>query len=484
MVMPPILSPVPLLSRSARRSIVVGVALSVAALMFAVSVTGQPPASGPASGEAEHFKYASIGIEENEGLPYWIWQALPRMFPEKLPGPGGYSSFGIIWEQGKEMPVGFTKKRVSGVDRVAINCAFCHTAIVRTARDAAPMIVPGGPSNQLDPQAYVRFLQAAATDPRFNAGEVMTAIDQLTDLSWLDRLQYRFLYIPGVRKALEKQKRDLAWMDAQPRWGRGRIDPFNRVKFSYLRQPVDATIGNSDMVPIWNMRPRMGMRLHWDGLAGPLREVVLSSALGDGATPKSIDLKSLERMENWLLDVKPPKYPYPVDGALAAVGEQVFTAECARCHAFGGARTGTVIPIAEIGTDRHRLDMWTKGAADAYNAYGEKYPWDFDAFAKTDGYVAMPLDGVWLRAPYLHNGSVPSLYDLLASPDKRPTLFFRGYEVYDPDRVGFVSSGPDAERVGFKFEASVAGNASAGHTYGVDLPDDRKRALVEFLKTR
>jgi hypothetical protein len=128
--------------------------------------------------------------------------------------------------------------------------------------------------------------------------------------------------------------------------------------------------------------------------------------------------------------------------------------------------------------------MWTAGAAGAYNAYGEAYPWDFDAFQKTDGYVAVPLDGVWLRAPYLHNGSVPSLHDLPLPPDKRPTSFVRGYDVYDPDRVGFVSAGAKAERVEFKYDTSLRGNSSQGHVYGAGLPDDRKRALIEFLKTQ
>jgi mono/diheme cytochrome c family protein len=451
-----------------------------AALARIVPAEAEPD---PAS-ETEHFKYGSIGIEQTEGLPYWIWQVLPRMFPEKLPGPGGYSSLGLIWEKGRELPIGFAKRRINGTDRVAVNCAFCHTSSVRVTPDAAPMIVPGGPSHQFDPQAYVRFLQAAAGDPRFRAGNVMREIDELTDLSWFNRLRYRFLYIPGVRSALAKQRRDLAWMDAQPAWGPGRIDPFNRAKFSYLRQPVDGTVGNSDMVPIWQMRARRGLLLHWDGLNGPLREVVLSSALGDGASPRSMDLGSLERVETWLLDVAPPRFPYPVDAALAAAGEKIYSAGCAECHAFNGARTGTVVPLAEVGTDRNRLDMWTSNAAAAYNAYGEKYSWDFDAFQKTDGYVAMPLDGVWLRAPYLHNGSVPSLRDLLAPAENRPAVFHRGYDVYDPERVGFVSSGPDAERLGFRYDTSLRGNGNQGHAYGTDLPQEQKRALIEFLKTQ
>ena len=55
------------------------------------------------------FKYGSIGAENDAGIPYWIFFVLPRMFPEKLPGPGGYASLGVAWEQGQELPIGFTK---------------------------------------------------------------------------------------------------------------------------------------------------------------------------------------------------------------------------------------------------------------------------------------------------------------------------------------------------------------------------------------
>src|SRR5690242_17038298 len=56
------------------------------------------------------FKYGSIGAEWDAGIPYWIFYVLPRMFPEKLPGPGGYAAFGVAWEPGQELPIGFTKK--------------------------------------------------------------------------------------------------------------------------------------------------------------------------------------------------------------------------------------------------------------------------------------------------------------------------------------------------------------------------------------
>ena len=431
----------------------------------------------------EQFKYGSVGIESEEGLPYWIWQVLPRVFADKLPRPGGYAAFGFQWEPGKELPVGFSKVDLYGGPRVAINCAFCHTASVRTSELEPPRLIAAGPGNQINPQAYVKFLQAVAEDPRFDSGELLDAIGGLTSLSWRQRMQYRYILIPAAKKALRRQRQDYDWMYRNPVWGPGRIDPFNPVKFGILKLPVDQTIGNSDMVPIWNMKARQGMSLHWDGLSASLREVVLSSALGDGASRKSIQLPGLARIEEWLLQVQPPAYPYDVDKALAGEGSAIYVQQCAQCHAPGGKRTGTVVPVEEVGTDRHRLDMWTPAAPVAYNNYTNGYSYDFTGFRKTNGYVAVPLDGVWLRAPYLHNGSVPSLQELFEPVSGRRSTFYRGYNVYDPVRVGFVSEGDGVKHAGMLYDTSLPGNSNAGHLYGVELTPAQKKALIEYLKT-
>jgi hypothetical protein len=454
------------------------------ALLIACASGGRmsPDATPTFDAVEDQFKYGSVGIESEEGIPYWIWQVLPRMFADKLPRPGGYASFGFAWEPGRELPVGFSKAELFGGPRVAINCAFCHTTLVRTKPLEPPQIVAAGPGNQINPQAYVRFLQACAADERFNADEILSAIGRITRLSWMQRMRYRFLLIPAMKKALVRQAGDYAWMNRNPDWGPGRIDPFNPVKFGILKQPVDTTIGNSDMVPVWNMKARNGMSLHWDGLSTSLRDVVLSSAIGDGASRKSIHLQNLERIERWLLEVRPPAYPFDIDTTATADGRAVFEQRCAQCHAPGGARTGSVIPVEEVGTDRHRLDMWTAASPVAYNRFADGYPWDFTAFRKTNGYVAVPLDGVWLRAPYLHNGSVASLEELLNPSGRRPT-FYRGYDVFDPVRVGFVSDGEAAQRMGMAYDTSKPGNGNAGHTYGVELTPAQRKALIEYLKT-
>ncbi|MBE9007921.1 cytochrome c [Fortiea sp. LEGE XX443] len=430
----------------------------------------------------EHFKYGSIGTEPSQGVPYWIWLVLPRIFPDKLPGAGGYTSLGITWEEGKETPVGFTKKTI-GFPRVGITCAVCHTATYRTSPVEKPYIFPAGPSNKFDLQGYIRFLGAAASDPRFNADYILDEIKYNHDFSWVENLLYRFLIIPQTKKALLQQNTDFEWMNSRPNWGPGRIDPFNPVKFNTLKLPKDDTIGNSDMMPIWNQKLHKGSALHWDGLETSLKETVQTGAIGDGATKDSLPVADLQRVEDYITELAPPKYPFAIDEQLASKGNQVFANTCASCHAFGGERTGTVIPVEEVGTDRHRLDMWTQQAADTYNHFGDGYPWDFSQLRKTNGYVSVSLDGLWIRAPYLHNGSVPSLEDLLEKPENRPKTFYRGYDVYDSLRVGFVSEGKEAERVGFKYDTTVAANSNQGHLYGTDLSNNDKKALIEYLKT-
>ena len=189
------------------------------------------------------------------------------------------------------------------------------------------------------------------------------------------------------------------------------------------------------MVPILNMKARQGMSLHWDGLSASLARSGAQQRAWRRREPQSrSSLPNLERIEKWLLEVQPPTYPYPMSiKALAGGGTRRSTKSSARSATRpAGARTGTVVPVEEVGTDRHRLDMWTPAAPVAYNKFAEGYPWAFTGFKKTNGYVSVPLDGVWLRAPYLHNGSVPTLQELFDPVESRRATFYRGYNVFDP----------------------------------------------------
>lgn len=98
-------------------------------------------------------------------------------------------------------------------------------------------------------------------------------------------------------------------------------------------------------------------------------------------------------------------------------------------------------------------------------------------------YKSRPLDGIWATAPYLHNGSVPNLFELLLPPEKRSTSFPVGTRLFDPKLVGY-STDRNAPGNGFVFDTSLAGNSNAGHDYGASrLTDADRWALIAYLKT-
>jgi RoxA-like, cytochrome c-like len=436
------------------------------------------------------FKYGSIGGEYDAGIPYWIFYVLPRMFPEKLPGPGGYASLGVAWEQGQELPIGFTKK-VIGFPRVANNCAACHTASYRKSPNDNPVFVPTGPNHTLNLEAFFRFLVDCAKDPRFNADEILGQIALVYKLSWLDKLIYRFILIPITKSRLLEREQQFAWIYRKdfPEWGRGRDDAMNLTKYFMIRAPMDNSVGPTDMPSIWNLqkyKPEKGMLMNLAGDSHDARSVIIDSALGLlGAAPhnKQDFLQQVAWLEKYLSTYPAPKYPFPIDRAKAKSGQAVFERNCASCHA--SERTGTRVPVSEVGTDPERLGTWSKQAAIESNQKVRSFGIERRGLVETEpsGYIAAFLDGIWLRAPYLHNGSVPTLRDLLKPTVDRPKIFYRGYDVYNPADVGFVTQGKEAEHVGTKFDVRERSNSNRGHEYGTQLPAGEKDALIEYLKT-
>ncbi|HHJ37915.1 MAG TPA: cytochrome c [Methylothermaceae bacterium] len=452
----------------------------------------------------EHFKYGSIGSEPMSGLPYWIWKVLPVMFPEKIPGGDDYRAFGFLYEENKDLPVGVSKRRVQGIDFVWLNCAVCHTGTVRESPDAPRQMYLGMPANNFRLYPFVQFLREVALDNRFTAGNVLAAIEAMGgDLDWFEKLAYRYVVVDRVRGSLIGLRQQLAFLDQQPLWGPGRVDTFNPYKaiqfhFPMNQLPRKELVGPADYPSIWHQRPRQGMLLHWDGNNPSVEERNKSAALGAGVTPVTIDLKRIKRIEDWLWDFNPPPYPKPVNPALAKRGEVLYDEYCADCHGKqeNGAyvfdtqrfkRLGTVAPLQNIGTDPGRLDSYSEALAANQNTLYAGYPWRFSHFRKTHGYANMPLDGLWLRAPYLHNGSVPTLRDLLEPATNRPAVFYRGYDVYDWEKIGFISNvAQEKGRTFYRFETREPGNANTGHegpAYGTHLSPADKDALVEYMKT-
>ena len=95
-------------------------------------------------------------------------------------------------------------------------------------------------------------------------------------------------------------------------------------------------------------------------------------------------------------------------------------------------------------------------------------------------YKARPLNGIWAAAPFLHNGSVPNLYEVLLPPDQRSKQFTVGRREFDPMKVGFVTEPAEGA---FLFDTTLKGNGNGGHLYGTNLPAADREAIIEYLKT-
>ena len=191
----------------------------------------------------------------------------------------------------------------------------------------------------------------------------------------------------------------------------------------------------------------------------------------------------------YIKSIEPPKYPKQIDNSLAEEGEEVFVNNCSKCHGTYGNNEyypNLLIPAPIIQTD----SLLYKG--------NQQNPQFIDWFNKSwfaqgdnparlvpfDGYIAPPLDGIWITAPYLHNGSVPTLHALLNSKE-RPKYWKRDFSnpKYDYDNVGWVYETPEKPKRRTVYNTTLPGYSNNGHTFGDKLSEPERKALIEYLKT-
>ena len=248
----------------------------------------------------------------------------------------------------------------------------------------------------------------------------------------------------------------------------------------------------------------------------------------------SVDFTHLDRIEDDLYALKSPQWPEAILGTLdrqrVQRGAHIYAEACVSCHALSDRNDPkrelkTVItPVDEVGTDPRMADNFlaSKSTSGAFEGkkVGVLFGPELSADAQTSdlvihaavgaalghplasvrdavgsfhrvlktpadqprrGYKARPLSGIWASAPYLHNGSIPSLVELLKAPGERVTAFAVGNREFDPATVGLAAS--SAAAGSSTFDVSLPGNSNSGHTYGTGLDADSKRDLLEYLKS-
>lgn len=250
----------------------------------------------------------------------------------------------------------------------------------------------------------------------------------------------------------------------------------------------------SDVPAWWNVRKKQSLYYNGMGRGDPAR---LIQQIGVVMITDARDAeRTLPRMQDvlaYIRTLKPPRHPGPIDEALRLAGERIFNDRCADCHGTYGAHEtypNKLIPLEKIGTDPVYAErLRSSPLHDWFNK--SWFARDGAAYADVKlAYIAPPLDGVWCTAPYFHNGSVPSLETVLDSR-KRPARWRRSFseDDYDVDSPGWrfeelppiaPEDGPPARE---DYDTSTRGCGNGGHTFGDDLTDEERRALIEYLKT-
>ena len=191
----------------------------------------------------------------------------------------------------------------------------------------------------------------------------------------------------------------------------------------------------------------------------------------------------------YIKTIEPPKYPNPINRELAIDGAAVFINNCSGCHGnYGSEETypNLLIPGSIIQTDSllYKSNYQNPQFIDWFNKswYATSdHPANLEP---SSGYVAPPLDGVWITAPYLHNGSVPTLEALLNSKT-RPVYWERNFKKpeYDYENVGWkyvTKDSADSKKV---YNTTLPGYGNYGHTFGDKLSEQDRKAVIEYLKT-
>ena len=248
--------------------------------------------------------------------------------------------------------------------------------------------------------------------------------------------------------------------------------------------------------PWWRMAKKPAMFNLGEGRLDHARIMMAASML---CTDNVEDLKAIDAyapdIRAFIASLTAPSYPFPIDGALVEAGRDVFLANCSHCH---GSYEGEddyparLVPIELVQTDSTLVDFALNEGAPYIDWFNRSFYGELSTIAPGSGYVAPPLDGIWATAPFLHNGSVPTIAMVLNSA-QRPRYWqlevndASDPQSYDQVRMGWAFS----ELPGGKSDASdiriydtdLPGYGNGGHTFGDHLSADDRLAVIEYLKT-
>ena len=424
-----------------------------------------PPSPQRAGDSARGYRYLTTGDFLKSGFPYDFF----------IMAKG--KSTNHLHRDGKNANVDFGYNVVTNADSIDIvipTCMQCHAGIfdgkliVGLGNSAIDLTDFGSKAKQL---ALLKSWKLTA--PRkYNAARAL--ITSMSAVNPLMEPEVRGVNTADRLAALLVAHRDpqtLAWSDA-PLLNAG------------------ATVVPTDVPAWWLLKKKNAMFYNGFGRGDFTRFLMLSNILTVTDTTEAREVYShFGDVLAYIRSLQPPPYPQHIDNVLATKGSIVFNNNCSGCHGTYGAGGGypnLLVPGSVIQTDSllFRSNQQAKPFIDWFNnSWFAKGP-DPAQLVPGNGYVAPPLDGIWVTAPYLHNGSVPTIEAVLNSK-RRPTYWTRDFNhpAYDYTHLGWkyeTRDKPDGRKV---YNTTLPGYGNYGHYFGDKLTDDERKAVIEYLKT-
>ncbi|HJT46339.1 MAG TPA: hypothetical protein VJ721_08735, partial [Chthoniobacterales bacterium] len=438
------------------------------------------------------------GSMSTEVVPEAVLRAFIKTYPDLFPS-GDLTHLGMIPDKEFGWPIGFSRKKIEhlgNMSAIGINCASCHVAQITHTNGATtstdqPIRILGVTSHfnvegffgavlvstfkTSDPENMKRFLKNYVAGTQIDIDSAWAKQqDKILGLMKADPFGAKDVAVGELHKigpgAENISGKDLAGSvhtmlklfhnmraalhvadqppdKVPPQSGPGRNDAFGLLAASLLNAPQPYSPIKFGLV--WNVDKRTWV--HWDGnTRSPIaRNLLASLGLGAPMHGKHGDLTfaDVKRQTDLSEKIAPPKYPFQVDNESAQRGAPLFEQNCNSCH--GGPESDKrLFAVADVGTDPHRAEMFTQKLADGFNKFladleSQGYQAPKEVGVRSTGkYWAATLNGVWARSPYLHNGSVRTMHELLTSPAQRVKTFHRGSRVFDENEMGYTDDGP------------------------------------------
>lgn len=441
--------------------------------------TGEPAGLTPIPGEPQRPGDPDAGYHAlvnngyvSCGIPWTAYSQVFKDAPEALRLPG---------RDGKNATLPYDKTAfvgTSGVELVSSNCLLCHAGEI----DGALVVGLGnaGGDFTVTVGGTAALAGALLTDPAEKA-ELQRFVDRLAAVEpYTQTLTLGANPADNIAAVLfsHRDPKTLAWSD-EPLLG---LPPV-------VVTPVDVP-------PWWFMKKKHAMFYVGGGRGDHARTMMAASTLctDDIDEARAIDAYFPD-IRAYILTIEPPPYPFAVDAELAAAGSEVFAANCAGCHGTYGAEEtypNLLVDLDLIGTDPALATEASQFAGRYVEWFNNSFYGEVSRLEPQSGYVAPPLDGVWASAPYLHNGSVPTVAALLDS-SARPTYWTRSFDStdYDPSALGWKHEAldhghagePSADQRKRIYDTTQPGYGNAGHTFGDALSPADRLAVIEYLKT-